>query len=42
MPVVAANNVYIRPELKDEAKGWLDREKSRILHSGRAEEKAKI
>lgn len=41
MPVVAANNVYIHPDLRDEAKSWLDREKSRILNSGRDEEKAK-
>jgi hypothetical protein len=42
MPVVAANNVYIRPELRDEANSWLAREKQRILVSGRDEEKANI
>jgi HD superfamily phosphohydrolase len=41
MPVVAANNVYIHPDLRDEAKSWLGREKARILASGRDEEKAK-
>lgn len=42
MPVVAANNVYIRPQLRDEAKSWLANEKQRILISGRDEEKAKV
>jgi HD superfamily phosphohydrolase len=42
MPVVSANNIYIRPELRDEADDWIRREKQRILISGRDEEKAKI
>lgn len=33
MPVVSANNVYIHPDLRDEAKSWLDREKVRILRA---------
>lgn len=40
MPVVSANNIYIRPSLRAEAKSWLEREKPRILQQGRDEEKA--
>ena len=40
MPVVSANNVFIRPNLRDDAKIWLNREKDNILRRGRDEEKA--
>jgi HD superfamily phosphohydrolase len=41
MPVVSANNVFIRPSLRDDAKSWLNRNKEHILRFGRDEEKAK-